>query len=708
MSYRESSYKGNQIEIRNKVENEFPILFDHITTSSDYNEFLSKIKDALENLSSNFTNTTHSIYSREAAVLRLLTLLKNENMVFNDPIRSNQQFKSRPFYWLWQAVKEEETIATQDFFDDFFHLLQQSHGLSKSNSISKEELIETMFNLPKATDVNIIAIRENNKARVIKGLVNIIENSKKQHSIFYFTETDTPESKIEKLNLWWNDYRFHLRFAIRTVEQLQLVMNNNLPKAIVANFEEGLKKGIPIFINPYYLSLIYIGENGEFDERDRTIRDYVFYSKNLIETFGNISAWEKEDLIEEGKPNAAGWLLPAGGCVHRRYPEVAIYIPEGRGRACAGLCASCQRMYGFQNNQLNFEMEEENISSSKGDRVKDILNYFETDSHLQDILITGGDALMNTNSALKQILADVLSMIERKKTRSKACNISDRIAIIQRIRLGSRILAYLPQRIDTELIDILADFKTKAYNLGVKQFVLQTHFESTMELTTEAVNAIEMLRESGWLIVNQQVFTASASRRSKSMQLRRELNKNGVLPYYTFSVKGFKENIENAAPVARLAQEVHEEKCFGLTKTDRSNEFFTNPKENHLLFRKIEQEESVPFVATDRSILNLPAMGKSLSFEQIGITIDGRRILSFEHDHHRNHSPAVNESQKVIIVESKSIASYLRQLKSMGEDTSKYESIFCFSSGSTENRSEVFQYPQFDFELTKNYNHCEY
>lgn len=66
----------------------------------------------------------------------------------------------------------------------------------------------------------------------------------------------------------------------------------------------------------------------------------------------------KEDAVEDGKPNAAGWLLPDGHNIHRRYPDVAILIPDSMGRACGGLCASCQRMYDFQSERLNFNFEE--------------------------------------------------------------------------------------------------------------------------------------------------------------------------------------------------------------------------------------------------------------------------------------------------------------------------------------------------------------
>lgn len=83
----------------------------------------------------------------------------------------------------------------------------------------------------------------------------------------------------------------------------------------------------------------------------------TFFTPRLVETYGNIRAWEREDIVEAGKPNAAGWLLPDGHNIHRRYPEVAILIPDTMGRACGGLCASCQRMYDFQSERLNFEFD---------------------------------------------------------------------------------------------------------------------------------------------------------------------------------------------------------------------------------------------------------------------------------------------------------------------------------------------------------------
>ena len=163
------------------------------------------------------------------------------------------------------------------------------------------------------------------------------------------------------------------------------------------------------------------------------------------------------------------------------YAEVAILIPDTMGRACGGLCASCQRMYDFQSERLNFEFENLRPKESWEKKLKRLMDYFETDTQLRDILITGGDALMSQNKTLRNILEAVYRMAVRKRKANKNRPEGEKYAELQRIRLGSRLLAYLPMRIDQELIDILKEFKEKASAIGVKQFIIQTHFQTPLE-----------------------------------------------------------------------------------------------------------------------------------------------------------------------------------------------------------------------------------
>jgi lysine 2,3-aminomutase len=301
---------------------------------------------------------------------------------------------------------------------------------------------------------------------------------------------------------------------------------------------------------------------------DLAIRYYILYSKQLVEEFGNIVAWEKEDQVEAGKPNAAGWLLPEGHNIHRRYPEVAILIPDTLGRACGGLCSSCQRMYDFQGGRLNFNLDKLEPTTRWNEKLKDLMAYFEQDASLRDILITGGDGLMSSDKSLKLLLDEIYEMAQRKTERNLSLPEGEKLAELQRIRIGTRLPVYLPQRISLNLVKVLREFKEKAAKVGIKQFLIQTHFESPMEVTPESSMSIQRLIAAGWTVTNQMVFTVAASRRGHSAKLRKVLNDIGVLPYYTFTVKGYMENNAGFAPNARVVQEQLEEKVAGKIKEE--------------------------------------------------------------------------------------------------------------------------------------------
>ncbi len=237
----------------------------------------------------------------------------------------------------------------------------------------------------------------------------------------------------------------------------------------------------------------------------------------------------------------------------------------------------------------------------------------------------------------------------------------------------------------------------------MRQFVVQTHFESPMEVTPEAREAVSRLLSAGWIVTNQLVMTAASSRRGHSAKLRQVLNHIGVLPYYTFVVKGYMENQFNYAPVSRVVQEELEEKAYGRIPDKYRDTIRRMPEKPSKLVGNLEsirEAAGLLFLATGRSVLNLPAVGKSLTFRVIGITRYGRRILEFDHDRTRAHSPIIDKKPKVIIIESKSIREFLRQLEEIGEDVAEYEDVWGYSLGQTEPRLPLHDYPEYDFAVT--------
>jgi lysine 2,3-aminomutase len=492
-------------------------------------------------------------------------------------------------------------------------------------------------------------------------------------------------------------HRFHLAMAARTPSELKHDLHNSLSRRPWL-CKKARKKGI-LHCDSLLPVLLNVSDTGY---NDMAIRSYILYSRELVDTFGNIVAWEREDKVEPGVPNAAGWLLPNSHNIHRRYPDVAILIPDSVGRACGGLCASCQRMYDFQNKHLNFDLEELKPHETWDKKLRSLMKYFEHDTQLRDILITGGDALMSQNKTLRNLLEAVYKMALRKKKANKDRPDGEKYAEIQRIRLGSRLPVYLPMRVDDELRKILKEFKEKASKIGIKQFIIQTHFESPLEITLEAKRAIKKILSTGWSITNQLVFTVASSRRGHTAQLRRKLNKLGVISYYTFSVKGFNENyaVSHQLP---FHQEQEEEKVIGLLskrQEDALCELFEKGDNIYKELKVFMKDHDLPFLATDRNVLNLPGIGKSMTYNMIGLTPQGKRILRFEHDKNRKHSPVIENMKHVYIVENKSVAAYMRQLKEIGENPNDYASIWSYTTGKTEPRLKMYEYPEYDLDIT--------
>ncbi len=647
---------------------------------------------------------------KDYAIIRILDYIDHAGKEYPDLNLRGEIAVSHPMRLIWLAVNKGTGGAKPDFFEDMIQLFRQLRVESQPPPTSREKIEEWMEKYPSGLDPRIIQLRKENRERIIRIIIERIEKGEIRDPVYTFEKKLSFEAKYKKALEWWNENRFHLKFAVRTPEQLNRMLDNSLDPDTMKILHDAKEAGIPFFVNPYYLSLLHVRVPYFAIGADLAIRHYVIYTRQLVDEFGHIVAWEKEDLVEPGKPNAAGWLLPSRNNVHRRYPEVAILIPDTVGRACGGLCTSCQRMYDFQNGRLNFDLDKLKPNESWQEKLKRLLDYFENDNQLRDILITGGDALMSSNRTLKNILDEIHLMALRKKEKNRTQPEGNKLAEILRIRLGTRLPVYLPQRITPELTDILAEFKSKASKAGIKQFIIQTHFESPMEVTPEVKIAIHRLISAGWTVTNQHVFTAAASRRGHNAKLRQVLNDVGVLPYYTFTVKGYMENNFNFAPNARVVQEQLEEKIIGKIDEEHYDTIKHFPEEAEMMIENIDalrKYTRIPFLATDRNVLNLPGVGKSLTFRVIGITRYGRRILEFDHDSTRNHSPIINKMGKVIIIESKSIHEYLKQLEEIGEDTSEYEGLYGYSIGQTENRMPIYEYPEYDYCPVEEFSNLE-
>jgi lysine 2,3-aminomutase len=668
-------------ELREEYVNLLPWLTALAQQASDSNAFIQQLGIYLAD----------ERFRKNEIADTLKRLLQNNNTTVYDLSRETQ-VDIRTFTLLFDFLNQGKLeTSTTDLFVDLFFLFLQLEQPEKA-AINPKSALEVMKKWPVATVPSVQEEMAKNKERIVQLLVEKIENKPARATKYTFTSEMTAEDKLAAVHAWWNEHLFHIRMAIRHPDELNRFLGNSLPEKEMDIFHQAYEKGIPFFVTPYYLSLLCVTE-GVYD--DQSLRSYIIYSSELVETFGKIKAWEKEDVVVPGEPNAAGWILPEGHNIHRRYPEVAILIPNTMGRACGGLCASCQRMYDFQNKHLNFDIDKLKPKETWSQNLKRLMKFYEEDPYLKDILITGGDALMSQNHSLKHILDEVLLMAERKREANKKRSADNQYAEMKRVRFGTRLPVYLPMRIDDGLIKLLSDFRVKAKEVGIEQFVIQTHFQTPLELTPEAIEGIRRILSTGWFITNQLVYNVGASRLGHTTALRHALNKEGVLTYYTFSVKGFRENHAVFAPMARSLQERKLEKINGQLSVEQREELCRDLQQEGMspavVLPEMMKKYNLPFLATDRNVLNLPGIGKSATFEMIGYDTTGERVLQYDHDHTRKHSPVIAEIGKVNITENKSIAAYLRQLESMGEDIDLYNDIWQYTSGETERVFRLFQ-----------------
>lgn len=683
-------------EVRLLFENKFPELLAGAVDSPDEASFRQKIDAYLSDASWN---------AEGVRVVR--RLLEYDGRVIHElSVGEDVKVETLALLWRFLSGRIGEDEISPDFALELYHQFSRLHD-GPSGVPEKEDVLRWMRRWPDGLNEQVRAIREANKERIMALLVRKIEHRPASSGRYVFPEGCSEAEKLGWVSRWWGEARFHLSMAVKSATELNRMLDGTLSGETLRIYQQAQEKGIPVFVTPYYLSLLNPTGKG-YD--DAAIRSYVIYSSRLVETFGGIRAWEREDIVEEGKPNVAGWLLPGGHNIHRRYPEVAILIPDTMGRACGGLCASCQRMYDFQSRRLNFELEKLKPKENWNTHLRKLMDYFEHDTQIRDILITGGDALMSRNATLRNILDAVCKMAVRKRQANLSRPDGEKYAELQRVRLGTRLPVYLPMRVDDELLDILRDFRQKAVEAGITQLFVQTHFQSPLEVTPESREAIRRILSTGWAVTNQLVYNVAASRRGHTAKLRKVLNSLGVICYYTFTVKGFEENYEVFAPNARSLQESAEEKAWGRLAPEAEHDFLESldgAPNKAVAVRQFCAAHDVPFLATDRSVLNLPGIGKSMSFALVGVDAKGRRILRFDHDRTRRHSPIIDRVHEVYIRENKPVYRYLLQLQDMGEDMGEYETLWAYTEGETERRFPFFEYPVPDFSVTSRYTNLD-
>jgi lysine 2,3-aminomutase len=274
----------------------------------------------------------------------------------------------------------------------------------------------------------------------------------------------------------WNDWRWHFRNRITTVEGLSKYIPLS-PKLHAQLRLVSVK--YPLSITPYYLSLM------NPSDADDPIRLQAIPAPQELSMS---SAGVADPLAEEHHS-----VVP--GLVHR-YPDRVLMILTD---ICPMLCRHCTRKREWHNGGWVRSPAEINA----------MLEYIRANKAVRDVIISGGDPLTLSTARLEEVLSGL-----RK------------IQHVEIIRIGTRFPVVLPQRIDDELCNMLSKYGP---------IWLNTHFNHPRELTPEAIQACDRIIRAGVPVNNQSVLLKGVNDSLKAqLKLCQGLLKAKVRPYYLF------------------------------------------------------------------------------------------------------------------------------------------------------------------------------
>ena len=316
----------------------------------------------------------------------------------------------------------------------------------------------------------------------------------------------------------WNDPGWQKLNSIRTVEQLKRVVNlNDHQEAEISRTIEVLKREgkEPMRITPYYASLMQEDPFNPilFSERSVKRLDPVFW-----QTVPNPANLLFPDAGVEGAMNEGSRTY---GAAYQRYPNrVALFVAENT--SCASYCVHCQRAKSLDTT-VDVSMKEIN----KG------LFYIGYNTNINEVLVTGGDALMISEKRLRYVLEEL-----------------SRIPHLRAIRIATRVPVVLPMAVTSELLQLIKESVNK-YCDGFEKYVyFMTQINHFHEITADLFSAIKRIREFGFTIRNQTVLLNHINDNYRVLaETFRRMFWIGVHPYYLLQCHKEKGIVHFISPI---------------------------------------------------------------------------------------------------------------------------------------------------------------
>ena len=271
-----------------------------------------------------------------------------------------------------------------------------------------------------------------------------------------------------------NDWRKALSQAVRDpAELLQLLA---LPPELLPAAQQAAAR-FPLRVPRSYVARMQKG-----NPADPLLRQVLPLGEELVAADG---------FTEDPVGDLDAMAIP--GLLHKYAGRVLLITTA----ACGVHCRYCFRRH--------FPYNEANAASLDWQPA---LDYIAADPSIREVILSGGDPLSLSDQRLNQLVAQLAA-----------------IPHLQRLRLHTRQVIVLPERVDAALLNWLADCRL--------QTVMVVHANHANEINQDVTAALLRLKEIGVTLLNQAVLLKGVNDEVQVLAaLSERLFAAQVLPYY--------------------------------------------------------------------------------------------------------------------------------------------------------------------------------
>jgi len=205
--------------------------------------------------------------------------------------------------------------------------------------------------------------------------------------------------------------------------------------------------------------------------------------------------------------------MPVPGLIHKYHGRVLLTLTG----ACAIHCRYCfRRHFPYSKAVVDYNMNGQ------------VMTYLSGNPDVSEVILSGGDPLMVSDHKLAGLINNL-----------------NKIRHVRVLRIHSRLLSVLPERVTGTLIETLQQFRG--------QVVFVTHINHPNEISTHNQAAFRLLAQQGYTLFNQSVLLKGVNDSANTLvELSNKLFESHIIPYYLHRL----DKVQGAAHFDLTLQEI--------------------------------------------------------------------------------------------------------------------------------------------------------